>query len=199
MPLSWEPRKKDDEVERQAIKILENEGFKDVLKSEVYNAPYDFRAFKNSELFFIEVRGRSPTAKTQFFTFRNTKIKHLYELQKVAKVLILLINKFGHKLITLDELVTNRPKDVLFFEYKRREAKRPTGAWYFSSKGWRVKIPSKKEALIRIRCSEEETKRKFMGFVASKGFRNSEEALKFLLNQSEEKAGREVSIDVSKP
>jgi len=35
-------------------------------------------------------------------------------------------------------------------------------------------------------------------FVASNNFVNFEEALKFLLNQSEEKATREVAIEISK-
>jgi len=59
-------------------------------------------------------------------------------------------------------------------------------------------VKKKEEILIRVRCSKE-TKRKFRMFVASNNFRNFEDALKFLLNQSEEKAAREVAIDISKP
>ena len=190
--MSWNPHKIGAKIEQQAIKILENKGFTDVAKAEACNAPYDFRAFKNGELHFIEVRSRSSNAKTEFFTFRDTKIKHLYELRKIAPVLILLIKKSGHRLLTLDELVTNRPKDVGFFKYKRREAKRPTRAWHFSPNGWRVKGPPKE--LIRIRCSKE-TRQKFRLFAVSKDM-TYEEALNFLLNVE---APKEVAVEVSKP
>ena len=77
MPLPWNPKKIGEKGEDLAKEILLKEGFTDLRKHRIKTAPYDYRAKKDGKLCFVEVRYRSPKAKTQMFTFRDTKIRHL--------------------------------------------------------------------------------------------------------------------------
>ena len=126
-----ETREIEKAYDPKIVEILEAEGFTEVKSAKKRQfSPYDFRAFKDGKLCFIESRIRSPEAKTQFFTFRDTKLKHLAELEKKGKVYIILLNKFGHRILTLDALLSEEHEDVKFFKYKGSKA------YYWVKEGW---------------------------------------------------------------
>ena len=60
------------------------------------------------------------------FTFRDTKIRHLLDLSKIAPVYILLIHKYGHTLLTLEELLSKQLPEsekvrIAFFKHKPKK------------------------------------------------------------------------------
>jgi len=171
------PLEKERASEPEVIQILESEGFKNIQRTPRHWV-YDFEAIRDEEKAFIEVRTRSPSCKYQFFTFRDTKIKNLGSLTKHGKVFILLVNKYGYRLVTLEDLVSGHAPDVHFFKYKGRNA------YYFSrGTGWR-KLGEPKTRTLRIKCSKE-TQRRFKRFMIDSEAPNSEKALINLLDKAE--------------
>ena len=166
--------------EKRAVKILESLGFKEVRRADTMNSIYDITAMSpEGEPCIVEVRTRSPEAKTQFFTIRDTKIKNLKEiayLNNINLVYFIGINKYGYSLFTIDQLITEKIPNVKIFKYKKAKAVYPTYQGY-------AKKPEKSEKL-RIRCSSD-TYRKFYVFVAEYGFKDQEAAIIGLLDIAE--------------
>lgn len=97
--------------------FLELKGFKNIKTVGNWYSPYDLEAEYNGKKCLIEVKGRTPNSKTQTFTFRDTKIRNLKELGKKHPVFIILINKYGFKVISLRQLLSKKFSDIKFFKY----------------------------------------------------------------------------------
>lgn len=119
---SEERRNVGNNGELQACIILKSYSFNNITRSTSMSTSYDFTAEKDGFKCFIEVKTRSAKANTQFFTYRDTQLKHLSELLNKGKVYLLLINKYGHKLVTLDDVLNKKVEDVYIFKYKGRLA-----------------------------------------------------------------------------
>lgn len=107
--------------EEKAIRILEVLGFTKLQRSPYKNQVYDIEALNPQGLpAIIEVRTRSGGAETQFFTIRNTKIRNLEIASKQmnATAYFMFINKFGFKLLSLEQLRGKLPPDVRIFKFK---------------------------------------------------------------------------------
>lgn len=177
------PFPKNREIEAlnnpKIVEILEKNGFEDIKSAEKRRfSPFDFRAFRNGKLCFIEARVRSSQAKSQFFTFTDSKLRHLAELEREGDVYIILLNKFGHRILTLNELLSGKHEDIHFFKYKNREA------YYWTKNRWGKDASTKKTERIVIKC-DVETKNQFRGFAIK--FKDQEAALNALLDLSEGK------------
>ena len=167
-------------MDPKIVKLLEENGFQDVKSAEKRRfSPYDFKAFQKGKLCFIEARVRSPQATTQFFTFRDSKIKHLAELEKVGSVYIILLNKYGHRILTLDELLSGKHKDVQFFKYKSRDV------YYWKEEHWGKGVSARKTKRIVIRYDSDLVAKRFKRFAAD--YKDFQAALKMLLDLGEEK------------
>ena len=94
-------------LEISKVKILKEEGFTDIVKLGT-TFPVDFVALKDNIKCFIEVRGRSYDAKTQFFYFRPSKIDHMIEANNIFPVYVLLINKWGPRLMLLKDMLSGK-------------------------------------------------------------------------------------------
>jgi Holliday junction resolvase-like predicted endonuclease len=108
--------------EEKAIKILEVLGFTELNRSPYKNQIYDLEALNPKGCpSIIEVRTRSAKAETQFFTIRDTKIRNLEIASQNMHVsaYFMLINKFGFKLISLDQLKSKLPPDVRIFKFRK--------------------------------------------------------------------------------
>jgi len=103
--------------EKMGVKILKEEGFTDIKKLGS-TFPVDCIALKDGSRCFIEVRGRSYDAKTQFFYFRPSKIDHMREANDIFPVYVLLINKWGHHLMTLGNMLSGNEPNIRLFEPK---------------------------------------------------------------------------------
>lgn len=133
------------EWEEKAMKYLEVEGFVNVEKVPDPFCAYDLTAIKDGQRCLIEVRSRSPDAKTQFFVVRNTKIQHIEEAAKLQNALVffVFVNKWGFKLLPLDELKKDKLPDVKFVEYHYKKESSPglVRSYKIYGKG-RIQIPS---------------------------------------------------------
>lgn len=115
------PTEKGRYWEDKTVPFLELSGFEDIQHESAKNPQscYDFAATRNGLPCLIEVRSRSPEAKTQFFVIRNTKLTHIEEAakEKNATIYFVFVNKWGFKLITIEELRATKHPDVKFTEY----------------------------------------------------------------------------------
>jgi len=123
--------------------VLKHHGFKKIHGVGRLNYPYDYTAEKQGLTCFIELKVRSPQAKTQFFCFRESKIKALKKLNQSAPVYILLINKYGYKLAELDDFLLKK-NGIYGFNYAVAHNKKVV-AWYFTPLGWRGKTKKPKQ------------------------------------------------------
>lgn len=122
--------------------LLKYHGFRNIRSVRRLNYPYDYLAELDGLKCFVELKVRSKEAKSQFFCFRTSQINALQKLSESAQVYVLLINKYGYKLVGLQELLLK--KDGIYgFNYHiaRNKAVR---AYYFTPLGWREKRPSRK-------------------------------------------------------
>jgi hypothetical protein len=146
------------EVEKKfaidAQTILTAHGFSDVSRGPA-TAPYDFTAKKDGKKCFIEMKSRSPQARTQFFAFRQSQLMNLKKLAEKEQVFILLINKYGYKLVSLEEFLGL--KDGIYTFKCYFEKKKPRNVYYWSPLGWKgnTHIKSDETRTIHIRLSNE--------------------------------------------
>jgi len=117
-----------------AQQILTAHGFKNVLRGPE-TAPYDFTADKDGKPCLIEMKSRSPQATTQFFAFRQSQIINLKRLAETIPVYILLINKYGYKLITIQDFLGL--KDGIYTFKCHFEKKTSQSVYYWTPLGWR--------------------------------------------------------------
>ncbi len=119
--------------EKMAKRFLELKGFKNIKIVGNWYSPYDLEAEYNGKKCLIEVKSRTQKSKTQTFTFRDTKIRNLKKLGERHPVFIILINKYGFKVISLRQLLSRKFSDIKFFKYSLA----------------RVKIKGKKEKKVK--------------------------------------------------
>lgn len=106
---------------KEAPEILTKAGFSKV-NEEKNNEAFDFTAEKDGRLCFVEVKTRHPDAKTQFFTYRDSQLRHLSELTSKGPVFLLLINKDGSRIVPLEDVLSNSAPGVYVFKYKKSKA-----------------------------------------------------------------------------
>ena len=201
--------------EKIGVEILKREGFTDIEKLGT-TFPVDFTALKDDIKYFIEVRGRSYDAKTQFFYFRPTKIEHMKEANKIFPVYVLLINKWGHRLMPLEDMLSGRKFDVHIYKPRgkgnyivydfdsrkridipraARDKKRKKCENIIDPRKLTRKDQPKIDAEVRIHCPDC-VRIEFKTFVAKHDFKNQWGALLYLLKHVHEdevsKAGSRV-------
>lgn len=142
--------------ERKAIEFLTLIGFTQIKHSTPVNQVYDLDAIDpQGQQCVIEVKTRSPEAITQFFTLRNTKIRNIElfcQHMGIKNVYFILINKFGFKIVSLQQIKEKKmPPDLKIFNFKGHTS-------LFHSYGG--KIGGKREERIEIITSFE-TKKAF--------------------------------------
>jgi hypothetical protein len=141
----------EGEASRKAESLLNFLGFSDVKRSSRADSPYDFEAIDpEKERCIIEVKMRSPKAKTQFFTIRDTRIRNLKmaaESLGVKGIYFLCMNKFGFKLFTADQLLEEPIPEVRVFKY-RRAKERTTGV------GTALTPAAKRARTVRVRVDD---------------------------------------------
>jgi len=172
------------EGEERAIALLKLLGFTNIRRPQVKNSVYDLEAIDpKGRPCLIEVKTRSPRAKTQTFVIRESKIRNLKivaELKKAEEIYFLLLNKYGHYLITLDDLLKGGIPGVKIAKFKKWSA--------------RVVIPGirhGKPEMLRIRCSRA-TRVRFKRLAAE--FRDYEEALNAMMDLWERHRRGEIII-----
>jgi len=99
----------EDAFVELAKEILSENGFVGI-KRMPRRTLFDFLAERDGELVFIEMKVRSPDAKTQTFVFRKGQLERLISLERETgnKVYILLINKFGYRLFRLKDFLERK-------------------------------------------------------------------------------------------
>jgi Holliday junction resolvase-like predicted endonuclease len=199
------PFQKGMAFEKIGVGILKEEGFTDIEKLGT-TFPVDFTALKEDIKYFIEVRGRSYDAKTQFFYFRPTKIEHMREANKIFPVYVLLINKWGHRLMPLEEMLSGKQQGIRIFKPKGKgnyvvydfEKMKRIGNTTTEKNKKRIKCEDitdprrltqknqpKIDAELRIHCPLC-LRREFTTFVAKYDFPNQWGALLYLLKHTHE-------------
>ena len=198
------PFQKGMAFEKIGVELLKKAGFTDIEKLGT-TFPVDFLALKDGNKCFIEVRGRSNDAKTQFFYFRPTKVEHMKEASKIFPVYVLLINKSGDRLMTLEDMLSGNHPGIRIFKphgkgnyivYDFIKLQRKHVAAMRDEKRMkyedivdprtinRWEVP-KCNDIIRISCSEE-LKQKFKIFRDTYGFTSYWSALHYLLKHYQE-------------
>lgn len=199
------PFQKGMAFEKIGVEILKEEGFTDIDKLGT-TFPVDFIALKGNSKCFIEVRGRSYDAKTQFFHFRPTKIEHMKEANKIFPVYVLLINKSGHRLMPLDVMLSGKHDGIRIFAPKGKgnyivydfETLKRTGVPAAVRDKKRMKCEDitdprrlnrnnqpKIDATLRIHCPDC-VRKEFTIFRAKYDFKNQWGALLYLLKHTHE-------------
>ena len=165
--------------EVRAKEILRLEGFTEIRDSENSITPYDLRALSpEGEPCRIEVKTRSPEAKTQFFTVRDSKLRNLSKIidaGEVKEVYFVCINKYGYTIFTLGQIINEKIPNIKILKYKdskTRSAIRDEKKWF------------KKDSEVYVRCSKM-LRIKFRLFVVKHEFKNYGEALEELLRLAE--------------
>lgn len=104
--------------------ILRNNDFEDI-KPMPRNALFDYIALKNGKLVFVEVKSRSPYARTQTFVITEKKIERLKHLEEKTGSLVYLffINKKDHKIVTLQDFLSYKAdmKPLKIFRAKTKD------------------------------------------------------------------------------
>jgi len=171
---------------KKAISILKLEGFRDIKIRKEWYSLYDIDAIRDGKNYAIVVKIRNPSSKTQFFTFRDTKIRKLGDLNIKKPVMVLLINKYGYKLISLNEMLNKKFQDIKFFKYKPHKP---------SIQRFPVEIPqpfsnNRKKKILCIRCSEStiaEFRKRFYTLKSQGIVKNMDDFVKMALKSIPEK------------
>ncbi|MBE9595000.1 MAG: hypothetical protein IMF19_16150 [Proteobacteria bacterium] len=199
------PFQKGMAFEKIGVGILKEEGFTNIEKLGT-TFPVDFIALKDNAKCFIEVRGRSYDAKTQFFYFRPTKIEHMRAANKIFPVYVLLINKRGHRLMHLEVMLSGKHEGIRIFAPRGKgnyivydfETLKRRGNPTVAKDKKRIKCEDitdprrlthknqpKIDTDLRIHCPEC-VRREFKTFVAQNNFPNQWGALLYLLRHTHE-------------
>jgi hypothetical protein len=180
-----------------AKEFLRECGFKKITRMPRYSI-YDFMCEKDGKTCFVEMKTRSAKAQTQLFVVSEKKLKRLRELQENTNcpVYLLFINKFGKWLLNLDEFLQKlktSPYPLIMDKLSVATSGKVVKAYFQQAeriikRGLANKNAEKIEGELKIiiRCKSYSTKKKFRQFILDNDFKNSEEALLFLLRKAEE-------------
>lgn len=148
--LHTEKFKVEQQYEEKVMAILEENGFTGIRKMP-YQSLFDFLAMKGKKLCYIELKSRSEKAKTQTFTFPHSKLERLKDLKGNDFVYLLFINKFGHRLVEIDDFLSCKT-DVQNFKVSVYGKGKDYDAYYFNMKKekWESTSTSKKQETTHL-------------------------------------------------